>query len=188
VFPAVGPRRGRVALLTGCVGPVLEPTINEAAVRMLNRNGVEVVVAREGCCGSLAHHMGREEGALRLARAQIDAWWAEAEGERLDAIVVTSSGCGTTVKDYGFMLRTDPAYPEKAARVTALALDITEYLAKLPLRFTSDARRLVTAYHAACSLQHGQKVGRAPKELLCKFGFVVKDVPESHLCCGSAGT
>jgi glycolate oxidase iron-sulfur subunit len=188
VFPAIGPRRGRVALLAGCVGPILEPTINEAAVRLLTRNGIEVIVAREGCCGSLAHHMGREELALRSALAQIDAWGAEVEGEGLDAIVVTASGCGTTVKDYGFMLRTNPAYAEKAARVSALALDITEYLEKLPLRFTSDTRRLVTAYHAACSLQHGQKVGRAPKELLSKFGFVVKDVPESHLCCGSAGT
>jgi glycolate oxidase iron-sulfur subunit len=132
--------------------------------------------------------MGREDEALRAARIQIDAWWEELQGEGLDAVLVTASGCGTTVKDYGFMLRTDPAYADKAARISALARDISEYLASLPL--LSPARRsgLVVAYHAACSLQHGQKIGRAPKELLSKFGFVVKDVPEGHLCCGSAGT
>jgi glycolate oxidase iron-sulfur subunit len=188
ILPAMGPRRGRVALLTGCVSPVLAPTINDAAIRILNRNGIEVVVANDGCCGSLAHHMGREEDALRLARAQIDAWLAEADGQGLDAILATASGCGTTIKDYGFMLRGDTAYTEKAARVSALALDISEYLARLPLASASPARELVVAYHSACSLQHGQKIGRAPKELLCKFAFVVKDVPESHLCCGSAGT
>jgi len=188
IFPATGPRRGRAALLTGCVSPVLAPAITEAAVRMLNRNGVEVVVAREGCCGSLAHHMGRENDALRAARAQIDAWSAEIEGEGLDAILATASGCGTTVKDYGFMFRTDPAYAEKSARVSALARDISEYLASLPIPSPSARSGLVVAYHSACSLQHGQKIARAPKELLCKFGFVVKDVPESHLCCGSAGT
>ena len=188
VLPAIGPRRGRVALLTGCVSPVLAPTINDAAIRTLNRNGVEVVVANDRCCGSLAHHMGRERDALRLARAQIDAWLAEADAEGLDAILATASGCGTTLKDYGFMLRSDARYAEKAARVSALALDISEYLARLPLASESRTGGLVVAYHAACSLQHGQKIGRAPKELLSKFGFVVKDVPESHLCCGSAGT
>jgi glycolate oxidase iron-sulfur subunit len=188
VFAAAGPRRGRVALLTGCVAPVLAPEISEAAIRILNRNGIEVVVAHEGCCGSLVHHMGRQEEALRAARTQIDAWWAELEGEGLDAILVTASGCGTTVKDYGFMLRTDPAYADKAAHISALARDISEYLAWLPLLSPSLRSGLVVAYHAACSLQHGQKIGRAPKELLSKFGFVVKDVPEGHLCCGSAGT
>src|SRR5204862_1172946 len=112
----------------------------------------------------------------------------ELERDGLDAILVTASGCGTTVKDYGFMLRTDPVYAEKAARVSALARDISEYLASLPLASPSSRSGLVVAYHAACSLQHGQKIARAPKELLCKSGFVVKDVPESHLCCGSAGT
>src|SRR5437764_445440 len=132
--------------------------------------------------------MGRESEALRSARAQIDAWSAEIDCEGLDAILVTASGCGTTVKDYGFMLRTDPAYAEKSARVSALARDISEYLASLSLPAPSAPSGLVVAYHSACSLQHGQKIGRAPKELLCKSGFVVKDVPESHLCCGSAGT
>jgi glycolate dehydrogenase iron-sulfur subunit len=188
VFAAHGHRRGRVALLTGCVAPVLAPGISEAAIRVLTRNGIEVIVAHQGCCGSLAHHMGREDEALRAARVQIDAWSAELEGEGLDAILVTASGCGTTLKDYGFMLRTDPAYAQKAARVSSLARDMSEYLASLSLPPPSRRSGLVVAYHSACSLQHGQKIGRAPKELLSNFGFVVKDVPEGHLCCGSAGT
>jgi glycolate oxidase iron-sulfur subunit len=186
---AAGAKRGRVALLSGCINPVLSPSTNEAAIRMLNRNGVEVVVAKgEACCGSLVHHMGREEQALAQARNNIDAWTREIEGEGLDAILVTVSGCGTTVKDYGFMLRTDPAYAAKAARISALAKDVTEYLATLDLKSAAAPLLLNVAYHSACSLQHGQQVVRRPKELLAKAGFIVKDVPEGHLCCGSAGT
>ena len=187
VLPAAGPRiKGRVALLAGCVNDVLAPQINAAAIRVLTRSGVEVVVAEgAGCCGSLVHHMGRKEEALSQARANIDAW-AALEG--LDAIVITTSGCGTTVKDYGFMLRTDPAYAERAGKVAGLARDISEYLAALPLAADQSAPGLVVAYHAACSLQHGQRVTRQPKELLVKLGFQVKDVPDGHLCCGSAGT
>jgi glycolate oxidase iron-sulfur subunit len=177
-----------VALLTGCVAPVIAPSISAAAIRLLTRHGVEVVVADEGCCGSLTHHMGREQEALAAARRQVDAWSAEIVGEGLDAILVTASGCGTTLKDYGFMLRTDRAYADKAARVSGLARDISEYLTGLELASARRPPRLAVAYHSACSLQHGQKVGRAPKELLSKLGFVVKDVPEGHLCCGSAGT
>ena len=189
VHAARGERRGRVALLSGCIGPVLAPSTNEAAIRLLNRHGIEVVVAAgEACCGSLVHHMGREEQALEQARNNIDAWTREIEGAGLDAILITVSGCGTTVRDYGFMFRTEPAYAEKAARVAALAKDVTEYLATLDLPAGAAPRPLTVAYHAACSLQHGQKVTQAPKELLCKFRFVVKDVPEGHLCCGSAGT
>src|SRR5262249_22914146 len=121
------------------------------------------------------------------ARRQVDAWTAEIEGQGLDAILVTASGCGTTVKDYGFVLRSDKAYAEKAARVSRLALDITEYLDRLKLTAERSRAGLVVAYHSACSLQHGQKIGRMPKELLSKLGFVVKDVPEGYLCCGSAG-
>jgi glycolate oxidase iron-sulfur subunit len=168
---------------------VLAPATNEAAIRMLNRHGIEVVVAQgEACCGSLVHHMGREAAALASARNNIDAWTREIEAGGLDAILITVSGCGTTVKDYGFMLRTDPAYADKAARISALAKDVTEYLATLNLTAAPLPARLTVAYHSACSLQHGQKIVREPKELLSKFGFVVKDVPESHLCCGSAGT
>src|SRR5437899_3074881 len=187
-FPPAGPRQGRVALLTGCVSPVIAPSINAAAIRVLTRHGIEVVVADEGCCGSLVHHMGRAQEALSAARRQIDAWTAEIEGEGLDAILVTASGCGTTVKDYGYLLRTDETYAPKALRVSRLAKDISEYLSGLELSSTRDPTGLVVAYHSACSLQHGQKITRAPKELLCKLGFVVKDVREGHLCCGSAGT
>jgi glycolate oxidase iron-sulfur subunit len=188
IFPvAAGSRKqGRVALLAGCVNDILAPEINAAAIRVLTRHGVEVVLAQgAGCCGSLVHHMGREKEALAQARANIDAWTAAG---RLDAIVITASGCGTTVKDYGFMLRTDSAYAERAARVAKLARDISEYLASLPLAAKPPDRALAVAYHAACSLQHGQRITRQPKDLLAKLGFSVKDVPEGHLCCGSAGT
>ncbi len=189
VYPAEGPRRGRVALLFGCINPVLAPSTNEAAIRVLNRHGIEVVVAEgEACCGSLTHHMGREAEALASARNNIDAWMREAEGEGLDAILITVSGCGTTVKDYGFMLRTDSAYAAKAARISSLAKDVSEYLCTLDLPAPPSPSRMTIAYHSACSLQHGQGVVRAPKDLLCKLGFIVKDVAEGHLCCGSAGT
>jgi len=189
VYPPEGKRRGRVALLSGCINPVLAPSTNEAAIRLLNRHGIEVVrAAGEACCGSLAHHMGREDEALSQARNNIDAWTRELEGQGLDAILVTVSGCGTTIKDYGFLLRNDPAYAAKAARVSACTRDVTEYLAVLGLREAGASAPLTVAYHAACSLQHGQKVLRQPKNLLSKAGFVVKDVPEGHLCCGSAGT
>jgi len=186
--PADGPRRGRVAILSGCAQPVLKPEINEATIRLLTRLGVEVVApAGEVCCGSLVHHMGREADALEAARRNVDVWLAEAEREGLDAIVVTASGCGTTIKDYGFMLRLDPAYAEKAARVSALAKDVTEYLATLDLP-QQEAKGLTVAYHSACSMQHGQKITMAPKTLLKKAGFIVRDPAEGHLCCGSAGT
>jgi glycolate oxidase iron-sulfur subunit len=132
--------------------------------------------------------MGREREALSAARRQIDALIAEIEVEGLDAILVTASGCGTTVKDYGYVLRTDGAYAEKALRVSRLAKDISEYLHGLDVAAKRTPCGLVVAYHSACSLQHAQKIVRAPKELLCKMGFVVKDVAEGHLCCGSAGT
>ena len=186
-FPAAGSaRRGRVALLAGCVNDVLSPQINAAAIRTLNRCGIEVVVANNaGCCGSMVHHMGREHEALAQARANIDAWTALGD---IDAIVITASGCGTTVKDYGFMLRTDPVYAEPAAKVAMLARDIAEYLDGLPLESAPRPPGLVVAYHAACSLQHGQRITRQPRDLLARLGFVVKDVPDGHLCCGSAGT
>ncbi|HEV1998889.1 MAG TPA: glycolate oxidase subunit GlcF [Xanthobacteraceae bacterium] len=187
VFAAEGQKRGRVALMSGCVDPVVKPEVRDSAIRLLTRHGIEVVLAwGEGCCGSLVHHMGREEKALAQARNNIDAWTLELEGQGLDAILITASGCGTTVKDYGFMLRTDPKYAEKAARVSTLAKDITEFLATLGLR--APARKMSVAYHSACSMQHGQQVTREPKALLAAVGFDVRDVAEGHLCCGSAGT
>lgn len=187
--PASGTMRGRVAILTGCAQPVLEPGINEATISLLTRLGVEVVVPEgEGCCGALVHHMGREEQALASARRNVDAWTKLADQGGLDAIVITASGCGTTIKDYGFMLRLDPDYAEKAARVSVLAKDITEYLATLELPQPVISPGLTVAYHSACSMQHGQKITRQPKELLHRAGFVVREPREGHLCCGSAGT
>ena len=189
VHAAKGARRGRVALSTGCAQSVLDPGINEATVSLLTRLGVEVAVPQgEGCCGALVHHMGREEDALAAARRNVDAWTRTMEEGGLDAIIVTASGCGTTIKDYGFMLRLDPAYAAKAARVSALARDVTEYLATLDLPEPALRPGLTVAYHSACSLRHGQKVIRQPRELLARAGFTVKEPAEAHLCCGSAGT
>ena len=189
VHAAQGRRQGRVALLSGCINPVLAPSTDAAAIRLLTRHGVEVVVAQgEGCCGSLVHHMGHEDRALAQARNNIDAWTREIEAGGLDAILTTVSGCGVTIKDYWFILRNDAAYAEKAAAVAKLAKDVSEYLATLKLQAGVVAEGITVAYHAACSLQHGQKVTREPKELLSNCGFIVKDVPEGHLCCGSAGT
>jgi glycolate oxidase iron-sulfur subunit len=189
VFPALGRKRGRVALLQGCAQQVLAPRINQAAIRLLTRHGIEVVLVKdEQCCGALTHHLGRDGDALARARANITAWLDEAERGGLDAIVVTTSGCGTVIKDYGFMLREDRDFAGPAAKISALARDISEYVGELDLPVPQRRSDLVVAYHSACSLQHGQKIAHVPKELLSKNGFVVKDVPESHLCCGSAGT
>jgi glycolate oxidase iron-sulfur subunit len=189
VIPAEGPRRGRVALLTGCVASVVTPEINAAAVRVLTRHGIEVVLADgEGCCGSLVHHMGLAAEAHAAARRNIDAWMREIDGEGIDSILVTASGCGTTIKDYGFVLRTDSRYAEKAKKVSSLAQDISEFLSRSNILSIGSAPPMRVAYHGACSLQHGQKITSEPKEVLSKLGFVVKDVPDGHLCCGSAGT
>jgi glycolate oxidase iron-sulfur subunit len=190
LFAATGrsAARRRVALLTGCAQAVLAPQINAATIRLLNRAGIDVVLPKgEACCGSLTHHMGLETRALAQARVNIDAWTREIENGGLEAIIVTASGCGTTIKDYGFMLRDDPLYAEKAAHISALAKDVTEYLDKLDLPFANPSG-LVVAYHSACSMQHGQKITMEPKNLLRRAGFVVRDVPEGHICCGSAGT
>ncbi len=189
VFPAIGPRRARVALLQGCAQQVLAPRINDAAIRLLTRHGVEVVLVRdEQCCGALTHHLGRDGDALARAKANIGVWLGEADRGGLDAILVTASGCGTVIKDYGYMLREDAEFAAPAAKVSSLAKDISEYVTALELPIPDQQSNLVVAYHSACSLQHGQKITQLPKELLSKNGFVVKDIPESHLCCGSAGT
>ncbi len=189
IFLAAGQRRARVALLSGCAQQVLAPQINEATIRLLTRHGVEVVVAPgAGCCGALTHHMGKEGPALRAAKANIDAWTREIERGGLDAVVINASGCGTTVKDYGFMLREDEAYAAKAARIAGLTKDITELMDELGLMPAVRDVDLTVAYHSACSMQHGQRITAQPKRLLTAAGFTVKDVPEGHLCCGSAGT
>ncbi len=175
--------------MTGCAQPVLDPEINGATIELLNRLGIEVVLPKgEACCGSLVHHMGKEDQALAAARHMVDVWTTEIEGQGLDAIVITTSGCGTTIKDYGHMLRHDANYADKAANVSHLAVDISEYLTRLDMPFVSPPESLTVAYHSACSLQHGQKLTNPPKELLTGAGFIVKEPPEGHLCCGSAGT
>ena len=186
VHPADGPRRARVALLAGCAQQVLAPEINAATIRLLNRLGVEVVVrAGSGCCGALNHHMGQHAAAMELARSNIAAWSLE----ELDAVVINASGCGTVVKDYGFMFRSEPEpWPHRAEKVSALACDISEFLTRIGYAPTSEAPGLTVAYHAACSLQHGQNVRDEPKALLRRAGFTVVEPAEPHICCGSAGT
>ncbi len=186
VFAAEGERRKRVALMTGCAQKALDTDINDATIRLLTRLGCEVVIARGmGCCGALVHHMGKEDEAHRFAARNIRAWMAELGGEGLDAIVINTSGCGTTVKDYGHMFRLGPLAGD-AARVSGLAVDVTELLAELDLPEGDMGMRV--AYHAACSLQHGQKITTHPKALLVRAGFEVVEPADSHLCCGSAGT
>ena len=192
VKPAVnsqgGARRKRVALMTGCAQKALNPDINAATVRLLNRHGCDVVVAAgAGCCGALTHHMGKSDLSHASAAGNIRAWAAEMDGDGLDAIIINTSGCGTTVKDYGYMLRNDPVLAGDAARASALTRDITEFMVEIGLGDAS-APDLRVAYHSACSLQHGQKVTEAPKKLLRQAGFTVVEPAEGHLCCGSAGT
>jgi glycolate oxidase iron-sulfur subunit len=190
VFPAEGRARKRVALLAGCAQQVLSPQINEATVRLLTRHGCEVVIAPgAACCGALTHHMGLEDPAHASAKANIAAWSALFDGKGPDAVVINASGCGTMVKDYGFMFREDPEWASRAAHVASITRDVSELMSELGLGPTArDTQGLVVAYHSACSLQHGQKITWPPKALLAAAGFTVRDVPEGHLCCGSAGT
>ncbi|UWQ46110.1 glycolate oxidase subunit GlcF [Leisingera aquaemixtae] len=184
--PAV-PQKKRVALMTGCAQKALNTDINDATIRLLTRLGCEVVVAKgAGCCGALTHHMGREDESHATAAKNIRAWAAEMDGQGLDAIVINTSGCGTTVKDYGHIFRNEPLAAD-AARVSAIAMDISELLMQLELPEGSD-KGLTVAYHAACSLQHGQQIKTHPKTLLKRAGFTVVEPADSHLCCGSAGT
>jgi len=186
-FAARAPHKMRVALMTGCAQKALNTDINDATIRLLTRMGCEVVVAQGGgCCGALTHHMGKVDESHASAARNIHAWVAEMDGAGLDAIVINTSGCGTTVKDYGHMFRNDPLAKD-AARVSAIAKDVSEVLAQLELPEGAQTG-LTVAYHAACSLQHGQKVTLAPKTLLKQAGFRVVEPADSHLCCGSAGT
>ncbi|HUO55270.1 MAG TPA: glycolate oxidase subunit GlcF [Rhodoblastus sp.] len=187
VIPCAQGKKRRVALLTGCAQQVLAPQINEATIRLLTRHGCEVVIAEgAGCCGALNHHLGQDGHSF--ARANILAWWREIGQGGLDAIVINASGCGTTVKDYGFMFRDDPDFADKAATISSLTRDITELMTEIGLQAPANPTGRRVAYHSACSLQHGQQVRAQPKQLLKEAGFVVLDPPEGHLCCGSAGT
>ena len=181
------PRKKRVALMTGCAQKALNTDINDATIRLLTRLGCEVVVAKgAGCCGALTHHMGKTAESHSTAAKNIRAWASEMDGDGLDAIVINTSGCGTTVKDYGHMFRNDPLAAD-AARIAGIAKDVSEVLMDLDLPAGAD-QDLTIAYHAACSLQHGQQIKTFPKDLLKKAGFKVVEPKDSHLCCGSAGT
>jgi glycolate oxidase iron-sulfur subunit len=181
-------KRARVALVTGCVQTVIAPEINAATVRLLERCGVEVVSVG-GCCGALVHHLGKERRANALAASLVERLHAELEGKGLDAIVANASGCGTHAKDFGYVFRGDEQLAAQAAAVSAKARDVTEVLAELGLPpLAPSAVKLAVAYHSACSMQHGQKLDKQPRELLAAAGFVVKEIAEGHLCCGSAGT
>lgn len=187
VFPAHGPRKLRLALMTGCAQRALNTDINDATIRLLTRLGAEVVIARGvGCCGALTHHMGMTAQAHATAAPTIAALMAELRGDGLDGVVINTSGCGTTVRDYGAMFR-DSALADDAARIAALACDVTEAVDRLGLP-EGRAQDLRVAYHAACSLQHGQRIRDLPKSLLRRAGFSVLEPADSHLCCGSAGT
>lgn len=189
VFPAIGPRRKRVALMTGCAQRALNTDINDATIRVLRRLGCDVVIAEgQGCCGALTHHMGKTSESHATAAHNIRAWWREMQGEGLDAVVINTSGCGTTVKDYGHMFRNESLATEAAA-VSAIAKDISEVLIDLAVpEHETFSQGLTVAYHAACSLQHGQQIKTYPKDLLRRVGFKVVEPENSHLCCGSAGT
>ncbi|MES2508932.1 MAG: glycolate oxidase subunit GlcF [Pseudomonadota bacterium] len=189
VFAAEGTRRWRVALLAGCVQPVISPHINDATISLLTRFGCEVVIpASAGCCGSLNLHMGKADAAQASARRNVQAWLAEMNGEGLDAIIVNASGCGTTVKDYGHLFLDEPAARADAEKVAAISCDISEWLLKMQLPTPDEPKRLRVTYHDACSLRNAQKVTAEPRALLKAAGFIVSDVPEAHFCCGSAGT
>ena len=187
VFPALGERKKRVVLMTGCAQKALNTDINDATIRLLRRLGCEVVIPTgQGCCGALTHHMGKETESHASAARNIRAWKAEMEGEGLDAVVINTSGCGTTVKDYGHMFRND-ALAAEAAEVAGIAMDVSELLMQLDLPEGAD-KGLTVAYHAACSLQHGQQIKTFPKDLLKRAGYSVVEPADPHLCCGSAGT
>lgn len=184
-----GERRARVIMLAGCVQQVLRSDINDATIRLLARRGVDVVVSNgAGCCGSLVHHLGREAESKRQARRNVEVWSKEMAKGDIDAIIINASGCGTTVKDYGYMLKDDRDFAAPAAKISALAKDISEFLAEYELGAPDRWSSLRVAYHSACSLQHGQRIHDEPRFLLKQAGYAVADVPEGHICCGSAGT
>lgn len=187
VFPAQGTRTMRVALLAGCAQSVLGGSINDAAVRLLTRRGAEVVVPESvGCCGALPFHMGERTHSRRHMEATIDAWSALLD-DGVDAIVLTTSGCATAVRDYGHIFADTPR-ADAAALISDRCRDITQVLAELGLGATTDVPALRVAYHDACSMQHGLRVRDEPRQLLQDAGFDVHEIPEGHICCGSAGT
>ena len=183
----------RVALLTGCVQKVISPQINESTIRLLNRHGIEVIVPKGiDCCGSLNHHLGKSNLANKTYERNISIWYEEYLKNGLDAIISNTSGCGTTLKDYGFIFKSDKNFKKEAKKISELTKDITEYLDEnIKLDFIKrkhNDKEYNIAYHSACSMQHGQKIHDVPINLIKKTGNQVFDIPDGHLCCGSAGT
>ena len=189
VFAAEGPRRKRVALMTGCAQQVLRPEINAATVRLLTRHGCEVVVSKgAGCCGAIVHHMGWEDRSKEAARANVEAWSKEIDAAGLDAVVFNASGCGVSLKDYGHLLSDDPVWGEKAAHIAAISRDVSEVMLELGLKAPARETGERVTYHTACSMQHGLGLRTQSKQLLADAGYDVHEPAESHICCGSAGT
>ncbi|KAB2847956.1 MAG: glycolate oxidase iron-sulfur subunit, partial [Hyphomicrobiaceae bacterium] len=185
----IGARKKRVLLLPGCAQQVLRPEINDATIRLLAKRGVEVIVAAgSGCCGALVQHMGKTSEAMVHAKRNVDAWIKEIGRGPIDAIIVNASGCGTTVKDYGHLLKREAGYEESAEKISSLAKDVSEFLSGYDMGPPKRWSSLRVAYHSACSLQHGQSISEEPSELLRKAGFTVVEIAEGHICCGSAGT
>lgn len=188
VYAAETPVGRRVILLAGCAQRALDPDINAATIRLLNRQGVDVVVRQQAsCCGALAHHINAADKAHAQMAATCSAWAGEVGSGQFEAIIVNTSGCGTTLKDYGDLMKDDPIYAQTAKQISELAMDISEYLSRSLTLPPLPRQDLSIAYHAACSLQHGQKILNTPKDLLANAGFDVKTPADSHLCCGSAG-
>lgn len=178
----------RVMLLAGCAQRAIEPDINAATLRLLKRLGIEVLVRqRASCCGALAHHIDAHDAAHLQICATIDAWRSEVESGTIDAIIVNTSGCGTTLKDYGNLMRDNAEYADIAVKISALTCDVTELLDSVEMGQSVAPRGLSVAYHSACSMQHGQKITELPKQLLSRAGFEIKAIANAHLCCGSAG-
>ncbi len=195
LYPALKRKKpvARVALLAGCVQKVISPQINESTIRLLNRHGIEVVIPKNiDCCGSLDHHLGKSDLALKKFKNNISIWYDEYLKNGLDAIISNTSGCGTTLKDYGFLLRENNDFNKKAKKISELTKDVSEYLnEKVKLNFIKPSlneKKYKIAYHSACSMQHGQKIHKEPINLIKKTGNEVFEIPEGHICCGSAGT
>jgi glycolate oxidase iron-sulfur subunit len=192
IYSIAGKTYARVALLTGCVQRVISPQINDATIEILNRHGVQVIVPKQvDCCGSLNHHLGKEYLAHKSFINNINSWSKWYKEKSFDAILVTTSGCGTTLKDYGYIFRNHPdkELKKKAKMISSLAKDVTEYLGKnIKLNYIKQEKKFKIAYHSACSMQHGQKVHKQPMDLLKKTGNEIVEIPDGHLCCGSAGT
>lgn len=177
----------QMLVLNGCVQPAIAPDINAASAQVLNRLGVGLIAADDGCCGALSYHLSAHDEALDFMRRNVDVWWPHIE-RGVEAIVMTASGCGVMVKDYGHLLRHDPDYAEKAATISDLTKDISEVLYAEDLSKLEPNTNKRVAFQSPCSLQHGQQLSGGVEHILARLGYSLTTVPDAHLCCGSAGT